>query len=705
MTKINEEHGLISSVQKLKRTNHKDFQNCLFACYLSQMEPKKPVQALKDLSWVEEMQDELLQFKLLNVWTLVDLPKDKLAIVARIEAIRLFLAYASFKDFVVYQIDIKSAFLYGKIKEEVYIYQPLVFEDPDFPDKVYKVEKALYGLHQAPRACQDKYVTDILKKFDFSTVKTKSTLVDSNKALVKDAEAKDTSHLHDVKRIFRYLKGQPKLGLWYPRDSPCDLEAYFDSNYDGASLDKKSTIGEYVAAASCCGHVLWIQNQMLDYGFNLMNTKIYIDNESTIGIVKNLVFYSKTKHIEIRHYFIRDSYEKKLIQVIKIPQTTILMIAKDGRCFMDKFVVKTDETVCKEWENGMERAATTASSLEAEYALTVNPIVYASCVKQFWTTTKVKKVNGKEQIQPLVDKQKVIITEESIRRNLKFDDAEGTTCLPKDTIFEELARIGVFSGNVTPLFETIMVNAQEEVGEDKAKEETEVLDLEEAKTAQAKEIANLKKRVKKIEKRRKSRPAKLKRLKKVSSKIALVDEAHWRMHDADLFGVDDLEGNEVIVDVREKIIEKQVSTVDPVTTAGEVVTAASLEDSVAPTTTITADVDDELTLAKTLIAIKAAKPKVISTAATTVTTAITTPKAKGIVFHKQVQAHIPTVSSSKDKGKAKIIEPKKPLKKKDQIALDEEVARKLKAEMKAEMEEEERIAKEKDEANRAMIEE
>nr|GEX66728.1 hypothetical protein [Tanacetum cinerariifolium] len=137
---------------------------------------------------------------------------------------------------------------------------------------------------------------------------------------------------------------------------------------------------------------------------------------------------------------------------------------------------------------------------------------------------------------------------------------------------------------------------------------------------------------------------------------------------------------------------------DPVTTAGEIVTAASVEDSVAPTTATTADADDELTLAKTLIAIKAAKPKVISTA-------ITTPRAKGIVFHEQVQAHKPTVSSSKDKGKANMIKPKKPLKKKDQIALNEEVARKLEDEMKAEIEEEERIAKEKDKANRAVIEE
>ncbi|GKF19047.1 hypothetical protein Tco_0067685 [Tanacetum coccineum] len=153
------------------------------------------------------------------------------------------------------------------------------------------------------------------------------------------------SHLHAVKRIFRYLKGQPKLGLWYPKDSPFDLEAYIDSDYVGASLDKKSIIRgcqflrsrliswqckkqtivvnsttevEYVAASSCCGQVLWIQNQMLDYGYKFLNTNIFIDNESTICIVKNLVFHSKTKHIMIRHHFIRDSYEKRLIQVIKI---------------------------------------------------------------------------------------------------------------------------------------------------------------------------------------------------------------------------------------------------------------------------------------------------------------------------------------------------------------------------------------------------
>nr|GEV75509.1 hypothetical protein [Tanacetum cinerariifolium] len=385
------------------------------------------------------------------------------------------------------------------------------------------------------------------------------------------------------------------------------------------------------------------------------------------------------------------------------------------------------------------------------YALTMNHTIYASCVKQFWTTAKVKKVNGQKHIQALVDKQKVIIMEESIRRDLKINDAE--VFLDKQAegmakhkeiyvisshakkVFANMRRQGQgFSRNITPLFETMIVNAQEEVGEGsglhidshhtptdtqpssskpqkkinpKRKQrqaikvhspsseisvkesvptpsndplpsgedsiqlnklmifctnlQQHVLDLEEVKTTQANKIANLKKRVKKLEKRRKLRPTGL-GIEDIDqdAEIALVDEAQRRMHDVDMFGVDDLEGNEVIVDVREKIVKKEFSTADPVTTTGEVVTVASVE--------------------------------VVTV-------------AKGIVFHEQVQAHIPSVSSSNDKGKAKMIKPEKPLKKKDQITLDEEVARKLEAKIKAEIEEEERIAGEKDKENRAMIEE
>ncbi|GJW03828.1 putative ribonuclease H-like domain-containing protein [Tanacetum coccineum] len=236
MTKYLKEHGFFSSVQQ--RTNHKDFQNCLFAYFLSQEEPKKVIQALKDPSWIEAMQEKLLQFKLQQVYRnkkdergIVIKNKARLvaqgytqeegidydevfAPIARIEVTRLFLAYASFKDFMVYQMDIKSAFLYGKIEKEVYVCQPPGFEDPDFPDRVYKVEKALYGLHQAPRACsmgeltfflglqvkqkengifisQYKYVIEILKKFGFGDVKTASTPIETHKPLLKDANDED----------------------------------------------------------------------------------------------------------------------------------------------------------------------------------------------------------------------------------------------------------------------------------------------------------------------------------------------------------------------------------------------------------------------------------------------------------------------------------------------------------------------------------
>ncbi|GKB26565.1 putative ribonuclease H-like domain-containing protein [Tanacetum coccineum] len=401
-------HAFVSYVQKQRRNNHKDFHHCLFACFLSQHEPKKISEALEDESWVDAMQEELLQFEIQKVWILVDLPYGKKAIgtkwvyrnkkdergvvvrnkarlvaqghrqeegidydevfapVARIEAIRIFLAFASYMGFIVYQMDVKSAFLYGKIDEEVYVSQPPGFLDPKYPQKVYKVVKALYGLHQAPRAWYATLSTFLLKngyrrgtidktlfikKDKHDIILTASTPIEDSKPLVKDEEASDVDvHLYRsmIGSLMYLTASRPDIMFAVcacSRVSSFDLESYSDSDYAGANLDRKSTTGgcqflgrrliswqckkqtivatstteaEYVAAASCCGQVLWIQNQMLDYGFNFMNTKIYIDNESTICIVKNPVYHSKTKHIAIRHHFIRDAYEKKLIQVLKI---------------------------------------------------------------------------------------------------------------------------------------------------------------------------------------------------------------------------------------------------------------------------------------------------------------------------------------------------------------------------------------------------
>nr|GEV86414.1 putative ribonuclease H-like domain-containing protein [Tanacetum cinerariifolium] len=343
--------------------------------------------------------------------------EEVFAPVTRIEAIRLFLAYASFIGFMIYQMDVKSAFLYRTIEEEVYVCQHLGFEDPDYPDKVYKVVKALYGLHQAPRAwydtlanyllgngfqrgnidqtlfikkqkdfeklmkdkfqtssmgeltfflglqvkqkydgifiSQDKYVAKILRKFGLTDGKSASTSIDTKKPLLKDLDGEDVdvhiylsmigslmyltssrpdimfavcacacfqvtlkvSHLHAVKRIFRYLKGKPHLGLWYPKDSPFNLVAYSDSDYAGASLDRKSTTGgcqflgckliswqckkqtvvatssteaEYVAAASCCAQELLIQKSVAglwvkQHSMKLLEWNVPVKNVSSAG--------------------------------------------------------------------------------------------------------------------------------------------------------------------------------------------------------------------------------------------------------------------------------------------------------------------------------------------------------------------------------------------------------------------------------------
>nr|GEU52247.1 hypothetical protein [Tanacetum cinerariifolium] len=244
------------------------------------------------------MQKELIQFKMQKVWVLVDLPHGKRAIeegidykevfapVARIEAIRLFLAYASFMGFMVYQMDIKSDFLYGTIKEEVNFCQPLGFEDPDYPNKRGKIDQTLFIkrqkcdillvqiyvddiiLVQLIKTClqvkqkqdgifisQDKYIVEILKKFGLTDGKSVSTPIDTEKPLLKDPDGEDVD-VHTYKSMIGSLMyftssrpdimfaGKPHLGLWYPKGSPFNLVAYADSDYAGASLDRKSTTGE-----------------------------------------------------------------------------------------------------------------------------------------------------------------------------------------------------------------------------------------------------------------------------------------------------------------------------------------------------------------------------------------------------------------------------------------------------------------------------
>nr|GEY42575.1 ribonuclease H-like domain-containing protein [Tanacetum cinerariifolium] len=304
MTRVAKDQGGLSQI------NNKDFHTCMFACFILQEEPKR-------------------------VWVLVDLPNGKRAIgtkwvfrnktdkrgivvrnkarlaaqghtqeegndyeevfgpVARIEAIRLFLAYVSFMGFMVYQMDVKSAFLYGTIKEEVYVCQPPGFEDPDYPDKIY-VDDIIFGstnkdlckafeklmkdkcqmssigeltfflglqVKQKPDGIfisQDKYVAKILRKFGLTDGKSASTPIDIEKPLFRDPDSEDvdvhtnilmigslmylTSSRPDI--MFSISQGQATLRLvGYPKDSPFNLVAYSDSDYAGASLDMKYTIG------------------------------------------------------------------------------------------------------------------------------------------------------------------------------------------------------------------------------------------------------------------------------------------------------------------------------------------------------------------------------------------------------------------------------------------------------------------------------
>nr|GEU83989.1 putative ribonuclease H-like domain-containing protein [Tanacetum cinerariifolium] len=715
---------------------HKDLNTCLFAYFLSQI---RVARALFDPAWVKAMQEELLQFKLQKVWILVDLPKGKKAIgtksvfenkkdekgmviknkarlvaqgytqeegidydkvfapVARIKAIRLFLAYASFMGFMVYQMDVKSVFLYGKIEEEVYTCQPSGFEDPEHPDKVYKVVKALYGLHQALRAwyetlanyqlgngfhkgkidqtelctefkrlrkdkfqmssmreltlflglqvkqkedrifiSHDKYVVKGLRKFSFLNVKSANTPVDMEKTLVKGSCGDDVdvhlyrsmirslmyltasrpdimyavcvcarfqvtpkvSYVHVVKRIFRYLKGHSKLGLWYLKDSLFKLVSYTNNDYAGASLDRKSTTGgcqflrsrliswqckkqtmvatstteaEYVAAASCCGQVVK-QSSMVGFG-KMIQYKL------TIGI--NLL----------------------LLVSVTAASTKLMLLCK----------------------------LTTA--------IDVN-VVEEDGVK-FLMFSRFVQVLLDSQVEGMLKHKEIYVTPSHTKK-----------------IFANMKRQGKdFSGKVTPLFETMMVQPQEDMGEDSeiptdshhtptvtqpstspqpqqkqlskkyktkitevpqlsdsthyvadehvtttplsgedrlkltelmeicTQLQSRVLSLETTKVDQALKIGSLKIWMKKLKKKASKQTHKLKRLYKIG--VALVDETKGR-NDQDMFDTS-------IFDDEEVVAEKEVSTA-----AGVKVSTASI------TTQISMD---EITSAKALIDIKTSKPK------------------------------------------------------------------------------------------------
>ncbi|GJU45953.1 hypothetical protein Tco_1203219, partial [Tanacetum coccineum] len=182
---------------------------------------------------------------------------------------------------------------------------------------------------------------------------------------------------------------------------------------------------------------------MVDYGFNFMNTKIHIDNEITICIVKNPVFHSKTKHFEIRHHFIRDSYEKRLIQVIKIhtDHNVADLLIKAFDVSSDEFGVKTGSCKVNAARQDLVPLGK-VSTTRQKYSLTISPTIYASYIEQFWSTAKTKIVNNETQIHAKVDGKTIVISESSVRSNLHFNDEDGVTSLTNSEILENLALMG-----------------------------------------------------------------------------------------------------------------------------------------------------------------------------------------------------------------------------------------------------------------------
>ncbi|GKB74804.1 hypothetical protein Tco_0936216 [Tanacetum coccineum] len=369
---------------------------------------------------------------------------------------------------------------------------------------------------------------------------------------------------------------------------------------------------------------------------------------------------------------------------------------------------------------GFEQIIDFMNASSIRYALTVNPTIYTLCIQQFWATVKVKTINGEVQLQALVDGNKIIITESTIRRDLQLEDDEGVDCLPNATIFEQLTLIGDNVVEEAINEENVPTHSNDPLisGEDRLKLEelmalctnlqNRVLDLEHTKTTQVLEIDSLKRRVKKLEKKQRTKTHRLKRLYKVGISARVIsskdeglgeedaskqgrkiydidaeeditlDSTHFDT-DHDMFGVHDLDGDEVFVTKESMDNAATIASTIPVSAAKDLF-------------------DVDMTLAQALAELKNAKPKAVTTAATITTTAVPRPKPKGLVIQEQEQASTP-ITSLKDKGKGIMVEEPLKMTKKDQVLFDEQEAIRL----QAQFDEEERIAREKEEANVALI--
>ncbi|GJY74480.1 retrovirus-related pol polyprotein from transposon TNT 1-94 [Tanacetum coccineum] len=467
--KESKDHPLGTVIGNLnQRTLRSQVQNqSNFLCFVSFVEPKNIKEAIQEESWTMAMQEELTQFKTTDVWCLVPPPKNQTIIgtkwvfknkldengvvsrnkarlvaqgynqqegidfdetyapVARLESIRILLAYTCAHDFKLFQMDVKSDFLNGFINEEVYVAQPPRFLDFEKPNHVLKLKKALYGLKQAPKAwydrlkaflldhsytiglvdntlfskkkdshiiivqiyvddiilgstyqdlCDDfskimhdefemsrmgelnfflclqikqfedgiffnqsKYVKEMLKKYGLENAKPIKTPMSSETKLTRDEEGEP---IDDTK-----YRGTSHLGLWYPKGTGLETILYADSVHAGDYVNRKSTSGvctfvgccltswmskkqtalaistteaEYVSVGKACQQALWMKQALVDYEVKLNDVPVLCDNKGAIDLSKNPVLHSRTKHIEIRHHFLRDNIQKGNISIEKV---------------------------------------------------------------------------------------------------------------------------------------------------------------------------------------------------------------------------------------------------------------------------------------------------------------------------------------------------------------------------------------------------
>ncbi|GJY66723.1 retrovirus-related pol polyprotein from transposon TNT 1-94, partial [Tanacetum coccineum] len=302
------------------------------------------------------MQDEIHEFDRLDVWELVpppysamiialkwiykvkldeygDVLKNKARLVAkgfrqeegldfeesfapvdRLEAIRIIIANAASKNMTIYQIDVKTAFLNGELKEEVYVHQPEGFVDPERPHHVYRLKKALYGLKLAPRACQSKYANEILKKFDLHKSDPVDTPMVERTKLDEDLSGTPVDQTKYCSMIgsLMYLTARTiNMGLWYPKDTAMALTAYVDADHAGCQDTRISTSG----SAQFLGDKLVSWSSKKQTSTSISFTEAEYTAMFGCSLCCNNVQHSRSKHIDIRHHFIREQVEKGVVEL------------------------------------------------------------------------------------------------------------------------------------------------------------------------------------------------------------------------------------------------------------------------------------------------------------------------------------------------------------------------------------------------------